>query len=154
MVFKRIVGSALVLLCAGCVSYQGGESLGDLDIPLAELQKAVDASLPLGRRELSPNGREFFSNYFQFVSGRYLSADRVNERSYAHVYVLGDRRPYTIEVLVVRQRKSVGRGVGDSAGFVDVGRDRSLAKALKAKIKATLSERRGDRSFIDDFRAF
>lgn len=71
---------------------------------------------------------------------------------YAKVVVLGDRRPYDLEVFVVRERRvATGQGPGS---YETVGNDQRLAKVVMARITESLAKRREDRNFIDDFRVF
>lgn len=143
--YKLLFCFALV----GCT--HGGIRITDLDVPLVDLQKAVVDSLPLGKREVSINGREFFSEYFVVVQNRARPATKLGTRYYAHVYVLGDRRPYIVEGLVRKEVREKG-AVGPE--YSDAGIDQRLTKVLMRKIKGNLSKRREDRNIIDDFRVF
>ncbi|MCC7405150.1 MAG: hypothetical protein IT288_12195 [Bdellovibrionales bacterium] len=147
---RKILFALLICFVAGCT--HGGIRLPDLDTPLTELQKAVVDSLPLGKRAVSPNGREFFSEYFVVVQNQARPATRAPMRYYAHVYVLGDRRPYVIEGLVRKQ--VLEKGGSPEGDYSDSGVDDRLTKVLMRKIKAALSKRREDRNIIDDFRVF
>lgn len=123
------------------------------DQSLVEIQKLVVDSLPVGKRTVSSNGREFFSEYFVIVGNKARAANQGNVRYYAHVYVLGDRRPYIIEGLVrkeVRESSFSGKDVEYSAAGVDD----ELTSVLVQKLKAALTKSRGDLNIIDDFRVF
>jgi hypothetical protein len=50
--------------CATLTTPWYASRIDNLDIPLQLLQKHVVATLPLGLRTNSVNGREFFSKYF------------------------------------------------------------------------------------------
>ncbi len=142
----------VVLGCAfltGCMSF-GSVSISDVDRPLLDIQKIVQRSLPLGLRETSTNGREFYSNFFLAKDRRFKPAEKMPERYYAHVLILGDARPYTIKVHVRRQKvESVREGI-----YRDLGADHSLAKAIQRRIQEQLNKRREDLNIIDDFRVF
>lgn len=145
---KQLLLLAIFTL-VGCT--HGGVRMENIDVPLVEIQKAVVNSLPLGKRTVSTNGREFFSEYFVVVEKRARPASKLGKRYYAHVYVLGDRRPYIIEGLVRKEVREKGK-IGPE--YSDAGIDSRLSKVLMRKIKNNLSKRREDRNIIDDFRVF
>ena len=104
---------------------------------------------PLVRERSVGNGRVFFSNYFLLQkSGKFQPAEKSGLRHYAKIYVLGDRRPYTIEVQVLRQRRS---GPGE---YYSDGSDERIAKVVAKVIQDNLNKRPEDLNIIDDFRVF
>lgn len=107
--------------------------------------------MPLGLRKTSPNGREFFSNYFVTEGRKFKPADKLPQRMYAHILVLGDRRPYSMQVIVHREKAVAGRG---ATGFEDVGTDQGIAKVIRRRVVQQLTKRREDMNIIDDFRVF
>ena len=124
--------------------------VNDLDRPLTDLQRIAAKSMPLGLRNTSPNGREYFSNYFQAVDRKFKPAEKENDRSYAHVLVLGDRRPYNIQIFVHKERKSTQA----VSGYEEIGLDVGLARTVRKRIIAQLNKRREELNVIDDFRVF
>lgn len=135
------------------MSTPGAVHLRNVDMALAHIQASVENSLPLGRRKVSPNGREFFSNYF-LPDGKKIRAAGKNakQRFYAQVLVLGDRRPYTVEVLVHRERWQ-----GEQNGvkvFERYATDESMAKVVVKRIQKELTKRQKGRDFIDEYRVF
>ena len=130
-----------------------GERIENLDLPIHELQKAVEINLPTGRRQVSSNGREYLSDFF-IVSknGKIQPAGLAADRFYAHVFILGDRRPYTLQIAVVRERKTGGDSY--NVKYEKYATDERIAKVIAKRIQATLSKRRDDRNIIDDFRVF
>lgn len=147
---KLVLFSAWALLITGCVT-KGANNLTDLDKPLADLQKVVVKSLPLGLRQTSPNGREFYSNYFVAKDRKFKPAANLAERNYAHVLVLGDRRPYDIQIMVKKERMDPAKR---AAGYVEAGSDQSLTEVIKKRILLQLNKRREELNIIDDFRVF
>lgn len=143
----------LIPLLSACALFQAEHRLSDLNVPLNEIQHAVNDSLPLGRRKTSPNGREFYSNYFVPTRKGFRAAEKLTNRYYAHVYVLGDRRPYVVEVYVKREKQINDSSTGHTT-YVEDGTDDRVAKFLVKKIQDELSKRREDRNVIDDFRVF
>ena len=126
----------------------GGETIDDVNRPLLDLQKIIVHALPLGLRATSPNGREYFSNYFIASERTFRPADKLPLRTYAHVLVLGDQRPYTIQVFVRNERARSANEYSDAGG------DSAMAKVIQRRIKDQLSKRREDINIIDDFRVF
>lgn len=143
--------SLFLVFCVLLSCTHGGLRIDELDQPLADIEKAVLDSLPVGKREVSLNGREFFSDYFVVVEKKARAAGRTNVRYYAHVYVLGDRRPYSVEGVI---RKQVREASTLGPEYEEAGVDDYLTIVLVKKIKAALSKGRVDRNVIDDFRVF
>jgi hypothetical protein len=123
---------------------------------LADLQKIAAKSMPLGLRQTSPNGREYFSDYFIASDRKFKPAEKSPVRSYAHVLVLGDRRPYVIEVLVHTEKasKAAMAASGNTTGYEEIGLDKGLAKVVRKRVLQQLNKRREDLNIIDDFRVF
>ena len=121
-----------------------------MDRPLADLQHLAAKSLPLGLRKTSPNGREFFSNYFITNGRKFKLADKGPERRYAQILVLGDRRPYTLDVVVQIEKVDANA----PGGYSIVGTDVGIAKVVKKRLQSQLNKRREDLNIIDDFRVF
>lgn len=130
----------------GC-STRGTLEVANLDRPLTDLQSIAARSMPLGLRRTSANGREYFSNYFLAADRRFKPADKGPERSYAHILVLGDRRPYDLEILVHRERL-------EGSAYVEFGLDQRIAKVIRSRVVQELTKRREDLNIIDDFRVF
>lgn len=130
-----------------------GERIENLDMPIHELQKAVEMNLPGGRRQMSANGREYKSEYFVVANGKIQLAGNASDRFYAHIFILGDRRPYTLHVSVLREH-SVKGGEDYNRKFETYATDERIAKVITKRIQETLSKRRDDRNIIDDFRVF
>ncbi len=142
-----LAGAISSLFLAGC---SHAAQVQDLNLPLSTLAKVVANKSPRGIRLISPNGREFSSNYFG-TPGRFdEDASAKPQRSYAVMTILGDRRPYTIVVTVIRE----ARNQQSLNEYRKLGTDAVIAKELVRRIKADLANRREDRNVIDDFRAF
>jgi hypothetical protein len=145
----------LFLALCGCATFDfdGGSKIDDVDQSLIDIQKVIEARLPLGKRATSANGREYFSNYFAVVDGRIQPGDRTAERFYLQVLVLGEERPYVVNVVVHRESRVSSHDDGTSP-YVETGIDEKLAKVFAKRIYLTLTKRREDRSIVDDFRVF
>lgn len=134
------------------VSCTSGVKVTDVELPLTVIQQSVIGSLPSAVRDQSINGREFISDYYGGDKQKRFDPQKSPRRYYAHVIVLGDRRPYDIEIIVnVEKRVDNGRGVGHYQLF---GYDESASQTLAEKIRDDLSKKRGETNIIDDFRAF
>jgi hypothetical protein len=119
------------------------------DYPYGILRAAIVSTMPRNVRQTSPNGREFDSNYFDANGNFDRDASAKIERAYAHVLLLGDRRPYKISVRVFIEKRPK-----DSLQYSPAGEDPGLAQELADKITQNIANRREDRNAIDDFRAF
>ena len=140
-----------LVLAVGC---SGGEvRLDSGDHPLAKIKHAVKKSLPLDVRLVSENGREFYSEYFIERKGRVFKATKMGVRKYAHVVILGERRPYTITTQVLIEKRLSSKGMV-KAEYEFVKYDEVLARALLKRIYKILNESRDDGNIVDDFRVF
>lgn len=133
-----------------CVTTKpGAVTIEDLNMPLADLQAVVSGVMPEGLLRVSQNEREFFSNFFVIANQRTKPAGNSNVRFYAHILVLGDRRPYNIKTMVKEERRPSANGE-----FREVAIDKRMSLLLSQLIQKRLSKRPSDRNVIDDFRVF
>ena len=137
----RILTLLLFIFLVAC---QSNSIKIETEASLADVKKAVTAAIG-EPRFVSQNQREFTSIYFGRKSGS-EGVEKLKERLYSHILILGSRRPYTIEIKVLVEEK-----VGST--YEHVGEDPSVAKKLKLDIEAKLQSRE-NRNFIDDFRPF
>jgi len=149
-VASKVFALLTLFAIAGCGT-SGGVKINDLDRALLDLQGIAEKSMPLGLRKTSPNGREFFSNYFVTEKRKFKPAEKLPHRMYAHILVLGDRRPYTMQIIVHKEKAATGRG---ASGFEDAGMDQGIAKVIRKRVVQQLTKRREDMNIIDDFRVF
>lgn len=114
---------------------------------VSEIRKAV--TVILGEpRSMSQNGRELLSHYHDRKRLMLEATEKVTERLFTKVVILGDRRPYDIAVDVHVETLEDGE-------FVDSDKDESLAQRTAREIKDQLYQSRiSDPNLIDDFRAF
>lgn len=141
MIFSFLFSLAIVS-CGG-----GAASIKESDFSLTDTRKAL-VKLYGEPRALSQNGREF-TTQFMDKKGRVLeSAKKAKERRYAHIKILGDRRPYDITVDVTIQSQI------DENLYDDVGDDDELAENVTKAIKRELLKSLENRNIIDDFNAF
>lgn len=123
----------------------------NINLRLSDVEKLVESRLPMGKRAISPNGRQLLSKHYVWKKGAYGPADDSVERFFAQVLILNDRPPYDLQIAVKRERRLL---VGQQFTYKVVGHDLRLAKELERAIRLELSQRREDRNIIDDFRVF
>lgn len=104
--------------------------------------------MPRGTRQVSPNGREFYSHYFLPKGSDLINGTNKSRRFFAHVSIFNDRRPYKIIVKVVLEKRS------EPGVYQFVKNDKRIAKALFKRIKRRLAKGRDNQNVIDDFRVF
>ena len=119
----------------------------DVLVSYTGLKSVIRNNMPAGVRSESPNGRTLTSGYF-LPKNLDLEADETSaERAYTTVTILGSSRPYSIEILAFRERRS-------GPQYKSLGEDRELARKVGERIRRALADRREDRNLLDDFRAF
>lgn len=147
----------IFLLWISCSCSTSTVKWDEVNFSLAEIQKATARTLPGGIREISTNEREYLSRYFlpnaKVVQPEY--AINAPLRAYAKIVILGDRRPYQINVEVFTERRVGFRNNNrEDPIFEHSGQDAALAANLAQKLKGLLIKGRDNRNLIDDFRPF
>lgn len=140
-----IVGFAV--LTSGCTTT--GVVLHETPLNISETRKSI-VSVIGEPRSVSENGREMLSYYYDKKGNEIAKGnmDMAKERYYTHITILGDRRPYDIQVeVLIQDRDSEG-------GFDTTDRDDDKAAVLAEKIRKALNQSRDSRNIIDDFRSF
>jgi hypothetical protein len=133
-------------LLSSCATTDG---IKNVMLPLAVVRKIVMDNIPGGVRKESMNGREITSQYFD-AKEMDVPSETARERGRAVVTVLGSRRPYTVQVVVTREK----RRKGSKKNYDKLGPDAALTKAVRKRIKDALDNRPADINVIGDFRAF
>lgn len=134
----------IVLGLAAC--QHKGVLIQEAPFSLTEIRKVVVSVIGEPRR-LSPNGYELVSHYFDREEEIIERPNEVRQRFHTVVTILGDRRPYDIEVQVIVEIRTLD-------GYENVGVDERMASRVADRIKKALHESREKRNFIDDFKAF
>jgi hypothetical protein len=149
---KKFQTNFLILLMAlvlGACSMRGAVRLEDQRIPLEDIIKTVQNNLPGGLKKFSQNGREHTSNYFaRGKDGTFVPAGSSPVRHFAFITILGDRRPYDIEIRVFTEKRA------STGQFDQVGQDEGLARVVSRRIDQALHKGREGRNLIDDFKPF
>ena len=118
----------------------------ELDRSPQEIKQAVLSIIgePL---ETSKNGRQFRSRYEGRDGSTRINPTEVSERLYSMITILGDERPYQLHVQTFSQRRQ-------SSGYSKPRYEAEKSKGLGLAIQMRLSQSRGEKNFIDDFRPF
>jgi hypothetical protein len=148
IIFSLLIG----LLTFGCATPPGVVSIQTDQNPLRMLQYVAVESLPTGKRQISDNGRVFYSNYF-IPKGSPKFWTPANKKSKSRFFtvitILGNERPYTIEFSVIKENSE-----GNEGAFKEIGRSVEAAKLMAKYYKENLEKSLKDRNFVDDFRVF
>jgi len=123
-----------------------GVLISETPMSMVELKRIIISVID-EPRVTSTNGHELTSNYFDKKGKMIERPAEARERFYTIVNVLGDRRPYDIQVRVYVE-------VRTPEGYDTVGQDDAFAEVWADKIRKALHESREKRNFIDDFKAF
>ena len=114
-------------------------------LSLTTLMKVVESTMKTVRGR-SVNGREFYSNY---TTSRLDPKTKVElERSYIKATILGDRRPYIIEAIVIREKRL------KSGSYQMIGYDLPATDIFMQELRDRLDQSKYNRDLIDDFRSF
>ncbi len=143
--FVFSVGIFFIFVCLGCQTAPKIQ-LEEQDRSLADLRKAI-LSVMGEPRHVSENQREYYSQYFSRVAIDKFDPSTAKERQFARITILGDRRPYIIDVAVFVEKR-VGQQYQTS------GLDKSSALQIRKDIKNKLVQGQDGMNVIDDFRAF
>jgi hypothetical protein len=125
-----------------------GVVLHDTPLNISETRKAI-AGVIGQPRATSENGREMVSKYYDRKGNNDdVQIKGIKERFSTHIIILGDRRPYDIQVeVVVEVRDHEGK-------YQVVERDEARAAKVAGEIQKALVQSRDNRNLIDDFRPY
>lgn len=143
LIWFFLLGSTLLL--SSCRT--GGVIIRETPLNVSETRRAV-MSVIGEPRSISQNGREIVSQFYDKKNKNIEKMDMARERYYTHVTVLGDRRPYDVQVEVLVE------GRNEDGGFDLLDRDDERAGIIAEKIRQSLNQSRDNRNVIDDFRSF
>ena len=143
--FSLLFVFLVTVLLSSCRT--GGVILRETPLNLSETRRAVMAVIG-EPRVVSQNGREMASRYYDKKGNNIEKMDMAKERLYTHVTILGDRRPYDVQVQVLVE------GRNEDGGFDLLDRDDARAAPIAEKLRQALNQSRDSRNVIDDFRSF
>lgn len=145
---KKLFAVCLLLstvLLSSCTT--GGVILRETPLNVSESRRAIVGVIG-EPRSISQNGREIVSQYYDKKNKTIEKMDMAKERYYSHLTILGDRRPYDIQVEVLVE------GRNEDGGFDVVDQDDEKAGILAERLRQALNQSRDTRNVIDDFRSF
>ncbi len=123
----------------------------DLDGSLSEIQKSISDNLPTGVGHVSSNQRSFYSKEFTASISSESSKTRVP--AVMRVLILGDRRPYSLQILV-NQAADIKNAKDAFENGVELESSETYAHRTFTSIKDQLSKRLKNKNLFDDFRPF
>jgi hypothetical protein len=139
------VFAGLLLFLMGCQTQ--GVVLHDTPLNISETRRVI-AGIIGEPRAVSENGREMVSQYYDRKGNTDDKIKTARERRSTHITILGDRRPYDVQVEVVVE-------VRDHEGtYQVVGRDDARAEKIAQDIQKALVQSRDNRNIIDDFKPY
>lgn len=130
---------------SGCVT--GGTILKDTPLGLSETRRSI-MSVIGEPRIMSQNGREMQSQYYGSDNKPIAKMDMARSRYFTHVIILGDRRPYDIQVIVKMEIRT------EDGQFEYSENDDDKSEIIAGRIQEALNQSRDGRNVIDDFRSF
>ena len=148
---KRTIGFFLTILLFGACS--STQTAGSLNYPLTTIFSAIEKEMSMGVQTYSENHREFYSRPFIVIQADDAKEGGYRERGRAKVVVLGDSRPYNLEVEVSIERAPKDEEKVDHA-YRFRRYDKELAKRLLNRIVWRVEKRVRDNNLIDDFKSF
>lgn len=129
----------------GCQT--SGVYLRETPLNVSETRRAV-VSVIGQPRLTSENGRELLSKYYDRKGNSDDQVKNARERLTTHVTILGDRRPYDIQIEVVVE-------IRDREGaYQVVEKDDARAEKVALDIQKALVQSRDNRNIIDDFKPY
>ncbi len=124
-----------------------GVFLRETPLNISETRRAI-ASVIGQPRVTSENGRELLSVYYDRKGNSEAQVKSARERLFTHVTILGDRRPYDVQIEVVVE-------IRDHEGIYQVvEKDDLRAEKIARDVKKALVQSRDNRNIIDDFRPY
>lgn len=142
------------MIVPGCSTFEKSLRIDNASQPYSQIRQAALNALPIGLSSSSPNGRELISKHFIYKGkGEFAEAVQNDVRQYAKITINGSRRPYTIEITVLKEVK-IDSSSGGAPQYRMKGYDLRLANLVKTRMEAELAKRREDLNIIDDFRVF
>lgn len=145
----RVLSFAFLVASIGCASPPSGPyaERNTVNASVSGIIRAFDRAA-VGIRGRSANGRELVSKYHSATGDGYDYADTKAERAYSKLRILGERRPYTLQVQVIVEKRN-SKGV---YRMVDYDQEKA-EKVLKGLIDYLVTRPERE-DFIDDFRPF
>ena len=146
--FKALVLVGVLAFLFGCS--RGTISSDPLDHSLNQVYWAVESSMSMGIQKYSENKRDITSRPFAVVQSAVAKKKNTHERGRAIVTILGQERPYTLEVVVEIERSEPD----NNQEYSVIRYDEGLANKLLKDILAAIQKADRTKNVIDDFKSF
>ncbi len=141
---KRLILVAIIFLSA-CSS--STPKIEDSNQSINEIRQQIKG-LVGDFRSVSRNQREIVSGYFSERSDDTdFDPEKSKFRLWARFIILGDRRPYDIEIHVFKEQRIKGK-------YQLIGPEPKMGQKLVSELKEKLNQSLENRNIIDDFRVF
>lgn len=151
----RLFGYSIIAL--SLVSCATGYKVPDLEYPIELIHDIVKSNLPAPLVSRSINGREYATGPYR-VPLEYRHTITKNpkgppsERAYATLSILGETRPYTVNVKI--EIEDLVSGGNEKPRYVICCRNPGMEKDLGEKIKKDLVKRNAKSNKFDDYTPF
>lgn len=140
----------LITQLMGCA--MSGPMYGPVNKSLVEIRKSILNAMPVEVTYASKDSREYKSVPFVRYGKKMKEATSELQRAYALIFIRGNERPYTVEVVVAVEEAENPLAI--QKNFKVIGYDERIAKIILARLKADLNKRREDPNLVDDFKVF
>lgn len=124
----------------------GDVTLAEQSYSLGEIKQVIQSVIG-DPRKISQNQRTYLSQYFGPKNDKKFDPIKSKRRLYAKIVILGDRRPYDIDIDVLIEEKN-------GNAYEEIGLDTAKAQEISLEIENRLSKGIENRNVIDDFRVF
>jgi len=142
-----LIRGLIAILALTLISCRSGVILRETPLNMSETRRVI--TMIIGQpRAISKDGRELSSHYYDRQNKPIENPKAVRERYTTVIAILGDRRPYDVEVEVLREVRA------PEGGYEVIENDESRAQAIGDRLQKALNESRDNRNLIDDFRPY
>lgn len=148
---QKIILSIFILGLVSCAT--SSHKTRPLKYSLSSVKQAAKKNIPAKVSHTSPNGREIYFELFpmpdKYAKRKgYTKDGKFLEKAKTKVVVLGERRPYEVEVTVKVM------SLGTNGKYYFHRESKPFARFLAKKIEQALVKRHEKLNLINDFRAF
>lgn len=147
---NRSLVALTMLILSGCA--MGGPMFGPVNKSIVEIREAITKAVPVKMKYANKDSREYRSVPFVRYGKKIKEATSELQRAYVLIYIRGNKRPYTLEVVVPVEEAESPLAI--QKDFRIIGYDERIAKIILARLKAQLNKRREDSNLVDDFKIF
>src|SRR4051812_1624192 len=100
---------AIAFCLSGCATLlqqnKRARYVKEVEMSVSTIRAIVLSQIPVGYKSISSNGREIVSKLFAPTSDGFHDGEDATDRFYVQYTILGDRRPYDVEVIVIHEKR-------------------------------------------------